>query len=108
MKWRQANTARAQLAHKLNGHVHLTWKQLAWFGGIVVLPWAMTISVAVALATYTNGEQQKTLDERTKAVEELQTVKTDIGWLKKSNRRIEERIFGNSVIPADDQADADE
>lgn len=96
---------RSQLAHKLNGHVHLTWKQLAWFGGLIVLPWAMTISVAVAVATSVNSDQQKLLDARTKTVEEFQGMKADVGWLKKSNRRIEQRIFGNSVIPADDEVE---
>mgnify|MGYP001574114555 CR=1 FL=1 len=98
---------KAQIAAKLNGHVHLTVKQLVWFVA-VVLPWAMTITVGVAIASYVNVEQQKTLDARAKAVEELQAVKVDIGWLKKSNRRIEQRIFGNSVIPDDRDEEGDQ
>lgn len=93
---------RAQLVERMNGHVQLTWKQLLWVFG-VVLPWAMTISVGVAMANYVNSKQQDTLDTRTKAVEQLAEVRTDVGWLKESQRRIEKRLFGNSVIPEDQE-----
>lgn len=98
---------KADVLRKLNGHVHLTWKQLAVFGSLVVLPWAMTITVAVAIATHTNNEQQKTLDSRSGAVERLSVVETDVRWVKKSQRRIEQRIFGNSVIPPDDEEEGE-
>ncbi len=93
---------RAQLVEKMNGHVHLTWKQIAWLATGIV-PWMLTISIATALNTRDNVTQQQTLDERSKSVEELVIVKNDVGWLKKSLRRIEQRLFGNSVIPPDDE-----
>lgn len=93
---------------RLQEPVHLTWKQLAWFGGLVVLPWAMTISVALAIATHVNSEQQKTLDERAQAVIDLGEVKTDVGWLKRSMRRIEESLYGNSVIPKEGEDEEEE
>ena len=100
---------RTQLMAKLREplHLRLSWKQLAWIAGCVV-PWVLTISIATAINTFQNAQQQITLNERSKAIEELSIVKTDIGWLKKSNRRIEQRIFGNSVIPQDREQDEEE
>lgn len=88
---------------KLNGEVHVTWKQLVIFV-VTVLPWAMTISVGVAIANYVNSRQDQTLEERAVVVERFVQVERDMGWVKKSQRRIEQRLFGNSVIPQDDQS----
>ena len=73
-----------QLASWLNDH-------LAWvIGGF--LTWVVGISASIAVATFQNSEQQKTLDARAPAVEELARVGATLDGMDARLNRIENKL----------------